>query len=67
MSKSKTSAVEFVKQVRQEVGRVTWPARRETTVTTTMVFILVGVAAVFFFLVDRVLAFGVKTFLGIGW
>ena len=53
-------------KVRQEVGRVTWPSRKETTVTTAMVFVMVIIAAVFFFLVDEVLARGVQFVLGIG-
>ena len=45
---------------------MTWPSRKETTVTTAMVFLMVIVAAVFFFLVDEVLARGVQFVLGIG-
>ena len=63
---AKSSPLEFLRQVRQEVGRVTWPSRKETTVTTAMVFLMVIVAAVFFFLVDEVLARGVQFVLGIG-
>ena len=63
---AKTSPLEFLRQVRQEVGRATWPSRKETTVTTAMVFLMVIVAAVFFFLVDEVLARGVQFVLGIG-
>ena len=58
--------VEFVREVRAEVGKVTWPTRKETTVTTAMVFLMVIVAAIFFFLVDEVLARGVQFVLGIG-
>ena len=58
------SPVEFLRQVRQEVGRVTWPTRKETTVTTIMVFAMVFVAALFFFLVDQILAQGVRLVLG---
>ena len=47
-----SSPVEFLRQVRQEVGKVTWPTRKETTITTAMVLLMVVVAAVFFFLVD---------------
>ena len=61
-----TSPLEFLRQVRQEVGRVTWPSRKETTVTTAMVFAMVIVAAIFFFLVDELLARGVQVVLGIG-
>ena len=66
MEKTKISPLAFMKQVRQEADKVTWPSQKETTVTTIMVFILVAIAAVFFFCVDRILAFGVKAFLGIG-
>jgi len=49
---AKTNPIEFFRQVRQEVSRVTWPTRKETMITTAMVFVMVIVAAVFFFLVD---------------
>ncbi len=63
---AKTSPGEFVRQVRQEVSRVTWPTRKETVITTIMVFIMVFVMSIFFLLVDQVLAWGVGLILGIG-
>jgi preprotein translocase subunit SecE len=63
---AKTSATEFVQQVRQEVSRVTWPSRKETMVTTAMVFAMVFVAAVFFFLVDQALSASVRLIFGAG-
>jgi preprotein translocase subunit SecE len=63
---AKTSPVEFLRQVRQEVGKVTWPTRRETTVTTAMVFLMVFAAAAFFFLVDLGLGHLVHFILGLG-
>ena len=57
---------EFITQVRQETSKVTWPTRKETVVTTIMVFIMVAVMAVFFFFVDQILAFGVRLILGFG-
>jgi len=63
---AKTTPGEFVRQVRQEMARVTWPTRKEVTVTTIMVFVVVFVLAVFFLLVDQVLALGVRLILGIG-
>ena len=39
--------VEFVREVRAEVAKVTWPTRRETMITTSMVFIFVVIAALF--------------------
>jgi preprotein translocase subunit SecE len=63
---AKTSPIEFFRQVRQEVAKVTWPSRKETTVTTTMVFVMVVVASLFFLAVDGALAWGTKLILGLG-
>ena len=63
---AKTNPMEFVQQVRREVAKVTWPTRKETMVSTIMVFVFVFVAAVFFFLVDQVLAKLIGLVLGIG-
>jgi preprotein translocase subunit SecE len=61
-----SSPVEFLRQVRQEVGKVTWPTRKETIVTTAMVFVMVIVAAIFFFLVDLGLGKVIGLLLGLG-
>jgi len=63
---AKTTPAEFIRQVRQEIGKVTWPSRRETTVTTIMVLIMVAIMAAFFTVVDLALSFGVRTLLGLG-
>ena len=63
---AKTNATEFVQQVRQELSRVTWPTRKETMVTTAMVFVMVFVAAIFFFVVDQALSYGVRLVFGLG-
>jgi preprotein translocase subunit SecE len=63
---AKTNAAEFVQQVRQELARVTWPTRKETTVTTAMVFVMVFIAAAFFFVVDQMLSYGVRILFGLG-
>ena len=63
---AKTNPMEFVQQVRREVAKVTWPTRKETMVSTVMVFVFVFVAATFFFLVDQLLAVVVRFVLGIG-
>ncbi|HUJ36106.1 MAG TPA: preprotein translocase subunit SecE [Hyphomicrobium sp.] len=60
------SPVEFLRQVRQEVGKVTWPTRKETGVTTSMVLLMVVASALFFFLVDLGLGHLVRLVLGIG-
>ena len=63
---SKATPIEFLRQVRQEVSKVTWPSRKETGVTTVMVFVMVTLAAVFFLLVDKVISLGIQGVLGIG-
>ena len=63
---AKTNVAEFVQQVRQELARVTWPTRKETMVTTAMVFVMVFIAAAFFFVVDQVLSYGVRMLFGLG-
>jgi preprotein translocase subunit SecE len=63
---AKTSPIEFIQQVRQEVSRVTWPSRKETVVTTAMVFVMVFIAAAFFFVVDQLLSAGVRLIFGLG-
>ena len=63
---AKTSPIEFFRQVRQEVAKVTWPSRKETTITTTMVFIMVVIASVFFLAVDAILSWGITSVLGLG-
>jgi preprotein translocase subunit SecE len=63
---ARISPAEFYRQVRQEVSRVTWPTRKETGVTTAMVFVMVFVAAIFFFVIDQILSNGVRLILGLG-
>jgi preprotein translocase subunit SecE len=52
---AKASPGEFVRQVRQETAKVTWPTRKETMVTTIMVLIMTTLLALFFLGVDQVL------------
>ena len=63
---AKTSPAEFVQQVRRETKKVTSPTRKETTVSTIMVFVMATLAALFFFAVDQILAWGVQLIFGIG-
>ncbi|MCB9943356.1 MAG: preprotein translocase subunit SecE [Geminicoccaceae bacterium] len=62
----KTSPAKFVREVRQELAKVTWPSRRELTFTTISVFAMSALAALFFFVVDQLIAFGVQLILGFG-
>ena len=60
----RVTPVEFFQQVRREAQKVTWPSWKETWLTSTMVFIMVGLTMVFFFGVDALLAYGERLLIG---
>ncbi len=55
----------FVQEVRAEVSKVVWPTRRETMLTTVMVFIMAALFAVFFFTVDIIIRTGLEGILSL--
>jgi preprotein translocase subunit SecE len=57
--------LKFLQEVRQEVGKVTWPTRNETLVSTVMVLVMVVIASVFFLLADQLIAMAVQFVLSI--
>jgi len=61
---AKTNPFQFIQEVRSEGAKVTWPTRRETAITTLMVFVMVALATVFFFAADQILGWGVGLMLG---
>jgi preprotein translocase subunit SecE len=63
---AKTSPAQFVREVRQEVSKVTWPNRKELLFTTISVLAMSALAALFFFLVDQIIAWVVQLILGLG-
>ena len=63
---SKVNPAQFIRQVRQEVAKVSWPSRKETGIGTIMVFMMVFLAAIFFFVVDLGLSWGVQLIFGLG-
>ena len=58
--------VKFLRDVRAEIGKVTWPSRKETLITTGLVFALSALAALFFFVADQVIGIGVRALFGVG-
>lgn len=60
------SPFKFLQEVRTETEKVTWPSRRETLITSAMVFVMVLISSVFFLVVDQLIQFGVTLVLGIG-
>ena len=63
---AKTNPAQFVRQVRQEINRITWATKRETMIASLTVFVMVLIASAFFFLVDLLLSNVVQIFLGFG-
>ena len=63
---AKTNPAQFVRQVRQEINRITWATKRETMFASLTVFVMALIASVFFFLVDLLLSNVVQILLGLG-
>jgi preprotein translocase subunit SecE len=63
---AKVSPVQFLKEVRSETQKVTWPTRREVMITTIMVFVMVGFAGIFFSVSDQIIRYVVTLVFGIG-
>jgi preprotein translocase subunit SecE len=63
---AKTNPFEFLQQVRSEGSKVTWPTRKETMITTAMVFVMVVLASLFFLTTDVVIAWVIRMILGLG-
>lgn len=60
------SPAQFVRQVRQEISRISWANRRDTGLATLTVLIMATIAAIFFLFVDFVLSNVVQFVLGLG-
>src|SRR6476469_1632442 len=58
------SPFKFLQEVRAEAQKVTWPSRRETAITTAMVFVMVAIASVFFLVADQIMRMFVTLILG---
>ncbi len=60
------SPTKFFQEVRSETQKVTWPTRREVMITTIMVFVMVGLAGLYFSVTDQIIRYLVTLILGIG-
>lgn len=65
MASKTTNPFTFLQQVRTETAKVTWPTRRETLISTIMVMAFATLAAIFFFVADQIMAWGIELILGI--
>ena len=62
---AKVSPFKFFQEVRSETQKVTWPTRRETFITTIMVFVMVAAASIFFTVSDQIIRVVITYILGI--
>lgn len=63
---AKITPVGYIRQVRAEMKKITWPSRKETTVSTIAVFIMVFFASIFLYTADQIIAFLVRLIMGFG-
>ena len=66
MENKKTSPALFVRQVRQELQKVTWPTRRDTFISSLIVILLIFLFSIFFLLSDQIWSFSIKKIIEIG-
>jgi preprotein translocase subunit SecE len=64
--RKRVSPFRFLQEVREETRKVSWPSRKETMITTAMVFVMVTIASIFFLVSDQIIRIAVTFVLGIG-
>ena len=60
----KFNPAKYLREVRQEVSKVTWPSKRETFTSAGIVLVVISIAAVILMLLDQFFAFIVRIILG---
>jgi len=64
--KKKISPALFVRQVRQEMQKITWAPRRDTFMSSAIVILLIILFSLFFLLTDQIWSFSIKQIIKIG-
>ena len=60
IEKKKINPAQFVRQVRQEMQKVTWPEKKDTFISSTIVIVLVILFSLFFLLTDQIWSIGLR-------
>jgi preprotein translocase subunit SecE len=63
---AQTGLLEYFRQVRSEIKKITWPTRKETTASVIAVMIMVILCAIFLYLADQVISYAIRLIMGIG-
>ena len=66
IEKKKTTPAKFVREIRQEMRKVTWPERRDTFISSAIVILLMVLFSLFFLLTDQIWSFSIKKIIQIG-
>ena len=66
IEKKKTNPAQFVRQVRQEMQKVTWPERRDIFISSALIIVLIILFSLFFLLTDQIWSFSIKKIIQIG-
>tara|TARA_B100000686_G_C15999027_1_gene575726 strand:- start:284 stop:499 length:216 start_codon:yes stop_codon:yes gene_type:complete len=66
IEKKKTNPAQFVRQVRQEMQKVTWPEKRDTFISSGLIIVLIILFSLFFLLTDQIWSFSIKKIIQIG-
>ena len=66
IEKKKTTPAQFVRQVRQELQKVTWPEKKDTLISSAIVIFLIILFSLFFLLTDQIWSFSIKKIIQIG-
>ncbi|MGH1403007.1 MAG: preprotein translocase subunit SecE [Alphaproteobacteria bacterium] len=64
MAKVKKGPATFIREVKNEAKKVTWPSRQETTVSMIAVFVMVFVCSLFLYFADQVIAYLIRLIMG---
>ena len=60
----KFNPAKYLREVRQEVSKVTWPSKRETFTSAGIVLVVISIAAIILMLLDQFFSFIVRIVLG---
>ena len=60
----KFNPAKYLREVRQEVAKVTWPSKRETFTSAGIVLVVISIAAIILMLLDQFFSFIVRIVLG---
>ena len=60
IEKKKTNPAQFVRQVRQEIQKVTWPEKKDTFISSAIVITLVILFSLFFLVTDQIWSKGLR-------